>query len=103
METVERTSLNESVEYIRRLVGRAKLRVLQNRTSTNEYRTHNQSGLFHMFLHKSFFESVRQWTNTNMTSRSHTTEPSEISIEELYGYVGLEIAASITQLNCLKD
>lgn len=38
-----------------------------------------------------------------MMRRSVTTETNEMSIELLFAYVGLEIAASIPKLNSLKD
>lgn len=49
-----------------------------------------------MFLRRSFFECLKQWTNVNMTKRSQSTETTGISNEEMFGSVGLEIVTSIS-------
>lgn len=93
VEPAERTSLNASFEYIRRWMGRTKLHIIPNTTATNAYRIHKESGLVHIFMHISFFECIRQWSNFNITRCSYTAEQNEITIEELYAYVGFQIAA----------
>lgn len=69
----------------------------------NEYCTQKEVGLFHLFLHSLLFDCVEQWTNGYMKRRAQSTETTEISNEEMLGYVSLEIAISISKLNNLKD
>lgn len=85
----ERTTLNISVENIRRWVGSTKLKVLQNNAANNAYQTKKELGLFHMFMHRSFFECIRQWTNGNMARKCQSSKVAVVTTEEMYAYVGL--------------
>lgn len=51
---------------------------------------HGPSSLFPLFLHRSFFESVRKWTAPVLRSRGLPDEFLTLCL--LYGYIGLEIA-----------
>lgn len=66
LESVERTNLNTTVEYVQRWVLRTKIEVLQNITTNSSYTTHKELFLFNMFMYRSLFEQIRQWTNGNM-------------------------------------
>lgn len=92
VEPAERTYLNSSVAYIRRLVGSR---------SCMFYKTQQQQNIIEII--RKVDCSTCFCTNNYIITGSHTIEMSEISIEESYPYVGLEIAGSITRLNCLKD
>lgn len=103
IEPVERTTLNNTVEYIKRWVGRTKMEVLKNTAATNSYESHKGLWIFYIFMYRQFFEIVRQWTTGNTERKSQIAERSVITTENLHAYEGLEISASISNLNDLKN
>lgn len=102
VEGAERNELARSVPYISKWIEVTKLNILQPTTATNQYKSKKERGLFYIFMQNSFFECVREWTNSNMVKKITSVEKDEIKIEELYAYVGLEIATSLLKLNYLK-
>ena len=99
----ERTKLSNSNEYIRKRVSETKMHILQDQTVRNAYESRQELGLFQLFLQRSFIECVRQWTNKNMERKGQCTDDVEIRSEELYAYVGIEIATSLIKMNDLKE
>lgn len=98
MEHEENTELRTTVEYIRRWVGRSNFHVLKHSSARNAYKSHNLKGIFHMFLHRSFFECNSKWTNTNLVKKFETLESSARMKEEHYAYVGFLIALPFQNL-----
>lgn len=58
-----------------------------------------ESELFHLFLSRSFFDCMLQWTNTELQRKGEMP----ITIEKLMACVGLEIAMSIVQIGSIKQ
>ena len=82
-------------KFIKEIIESSGLYIKQNDLVENAYNSRKELGLFHLFLNMTFFECLRSWTNQ---SSSKT-----ISKEDFLAYVGLELAASLSKNNCLKD
>ncbi len=88
-----------SVSYVKELKSKSDLKVLHERNAVTVFARYAELGLFHLFLRKSWFKAMLQWTNKSLQSKGK----KKISLSPLMAYVGLEVAMSIVPLNCIKD
>ena len=65
----EKLNIASQNEYIQELLQRTKLEILQKDKVTKAYTSNKEIGLFHLFLTKEFFKSLRTWTNTRLEEK----------------------------------
>mmetsp|Transcript_10872 Transcript_10872/g.15911 ORF Transcript_10872/g.15911 Transcript_10872/m.15911 type:complete len:303 (+) Transcript_10872:618-1526(+) len=94
----EKENIASSCPYIQELFEITRLEILQPDAVRCAYAS-KELGLFHLFLRKSMFESIRKWTN----EESERKGKNDISRGKFNAYVGLEIAMSIIRLNDISD
>jgi hypothetical protein len=87
------------VSYVEELKSKSDLKVLHECNVITVFARYAELGLFHLFLLKSWFKAMLQWTNKSLQSKGK----KKISLSQLMAYVGLEVAMSIVPLNCIKD
>ena len=68
VDAEEKSSIASQNEYIQELLQRTKLEILQKDKVMRAYASKKELGLFHLFLTKAFFESLRKWTNKSRCS-----------------------------------
>lgn len=95
------TALFAQNQYCAQWNMESKLHILRPNMVERAFEREHEAGLFHMFLNKSFFECVRQWTSIRLKKRGQLTR--SLLPDELYAYIGLELATSISKLNELDD
>jgi hypothetical protein len=83
--------------YVQSLLDESGIHILQRPRVENAYARDGDMGLFHMFISIDFLRSIRQW------SVEHSSSAFSLTIEELRGYVGLELAMSLVQMNSISD
>ena len=101
VRTEERHELHGQVPYCRKWMDSCGLKVNHINAVQIAYKDRKEVGLFWLCLTKRFFDSVRLWTSKRLQLDS--SRITELCSEELYAYVGLEIATSINKFNELRE
>ena len=83
--------------FMQKLVRDSGILVRQEGLVRQAFDKRREAGLFQIFLHRSFFECIQQWTN------KFPVRKRKYSIEDVKAYIGLEMASSIVRMNDLKD
>ena len=86
-------------DYTEDLRDKSDLKVLRESQARAAYEQSSILGLFHLFLTKSWFSAMKQWTNQKLASKGK----KKISQEQFMAYIGLEVAMSFVKLNQVKD
>ena len=87
------------MSYVEELKSKSDLEVLHEHNTFSVFAQYAKLGLFHLFLSKSWFKVMLQWTNKSLQSKGKKT----ILLSQLMAYLGLEVAIPIVPLNCIKD
>src|SRR5687768_11450416 len=88
VDTDEKNTIALQNDYIKELLQHTRIEILQKETVKNPYSINKELGLFHLFLSRSFFESLHVWTNTCLEE----TGKRKISGSKSMAYVGMELA-----------
>ena len=82
--------------YLQMLEASSSLKLLQPQRVQNAFdKQGGPTGLFHLFLSRSWCKCMRQWTNKNLVAKGQPI----VSDRKFLAYLGLELAMSILQLN----
>jgi hypothetical protein len=88
-----------SCDYVEDLCNKSNLKVLRESQARVAYAQNSSLGLFHLFLTKTWFSAMRQWTNQRLSANGK----KKISQEQFMAYIELEIAMSFVKLNQVRD
>jgi hypothetical protein len=88
-----------SCDYIEDLRDKSDLKVLRKSTARVAYAQNCSLGLLHLFLTKTWFSAMRQWTNQRLSAKGKKKN----SQEQFMAYIGLKIAMSFVKLNQVWD
>ena len=92
---VDSAAANLTNPYLLSLQKASCLCILQDKKVKKSFEDKGCLGLFFLFLSKSWFKSVRQWTSKSMQDKGF----NELSEKKFFAYLGMEMAMSLCQLN----
>ena len=92
---VDSAAANLTNPYLLSLQKASCLCILQDKKVKKSFEDKGCLGLFFLFLSKSWFKSVRQWTSKSMQDKGF----NELSEKKFFAYLGIEMAMSLCQLN----
>ncbi len=93
----------QSNPYIKEILNTSGLYVHKQETVLKMWRKNGPLGLFHMFLQKSFLNTVREWTNEKLKKEPTREQSHPITPGEFYNYMGLELGTSLLHMNDFKN
>jgi len=82
-------------DYSEQLHKKSDLKVLIEEKARVAYEKNSLLGLFHLFLTKSWFTAMNQWTNQKLATKGK----KKVTHEQFMAYIGLEILMSFVKLN----
>lgn len=85
--------------YVQKLSDNCYLSLLQPNRAKNAFQKEMEKGVFQLFLSKSLWEAMLGWTNIALKKKGKT----EISLEKLMAYVGLELGMSLVQMGAIHQ
>lgn len=85
--------------YVNELKANSDLKVLQVDRVNRAYEQNNASGLFKLFLTRSFIDKLRKWTNISLVNDGLR----ETNENKFSAYVGLELGMSLVQYNDIDE
>lgn len=96
-------SLEQQVPYCRKYKESSGLKILKERLLMGgmNHGSGPKIGPFHLFLRRSFFQCVLNWTRHSMRRKGYRNR--RLSVDELMAYFGIEIAMPLNRLNRIKD
>lgn len=86
--------------YCKRWIGRCGLKVLKPDAVQGAFASKGFLGVFMLFLHRSLFEAIHSWTLPVLRRRGYD---ASFTLQDLYAYIGLEIASSLTKVPVLSE
>jgi Transposase IS4 len=96
-QTIE--SENSENSYVRGLLERSDLKILQVDRVNRSYKQNGAAGLFKLFISRSFLDKMRKWTNQCLKEDGM----HEVNETKFNAYIGLELAMSLLQFNNLDE
>src|SRR4051794_3324084 len=81
--------------YLQALKDQSQLKILQRGRVDLAFKNKGKLGLFHLFLTGSWLDTIRVWTNRNLSDKG-IKECNDLKFD---AYLGLEMGMSIVQLN----
>lgn len=85
--------------YIQKLKEACGFKLLKKQTIAGAFNRHGELGLFHLFFHWSKFAALRNFTNDVLARKGY----KPVDVQEFYAFLGLEIGASLSGCNSIKD
>ena len=95
----ERVQMGNANPYIQQLIADSGLHLLRDNQTRSAFAKGRERGLFHLFLHNSFLDNMRIWTNDKLKTKHHPPMTPEFFM----AYIGLEIASSLSPAHRLSD
>jgi len=86
-------------DYTKQLREKSDPKVLREAQARLAYQKNFLLRLFQLFLTKSWFTAMNQWTNQKLAAKGK----KKVTQEQFMAYIGLEIAMSFVKLNQVKD
>jgi hypothetical protein len=99
LDEEEEVDDDPTCHFTEQLRKRSDLKVLWEAQARLAYQKNSLLGLFHLFLTKSWFTAMKQWTNQKLAGKGK----KKVTQEQFMAYIALEIVKSFVKLNKVKD
>lgn len=86
--------------YVKKLVDASDLHIMSESNVRRAYEQGREVGLFHLFFPKTTCVVMNQWLNKKLMMEGKNKKISE---SDFYGYLGLEMAMSLVQMNDISE